>query len=128
MPFHHNPADLASRMTRLLGNETHRNDLARRARTRAEAAFNWETITREYEALFAELLRQALSSGVIFLSFWTAQILSSICPTVPAPQMATCTPGWPSAYRRHSVGLRDLSKYALPKTLMAWMPTPRPCP
>ena len=42
----------------------------------------------------------ALSSGVIFLSFWTAQILSSICPTVPAPQMATCTPGWPSAYQK----------------------------
>src|SRR5207253_2552052 len=67
----------------------------------------------------------AISSGVIVLRFWTARMLSSICPCVPAPQMATCTPGWLSVYLRHSVGLSDLSKNALPKTFIAWMPTPR---
>jgi hypothetical protein len=66
-----------------------------------------------------------ISSGVSGLKFWTVRILSSIWPTVPAPQMATCTPEWINAYRRHSVGLSDRSRNALPKTLIAYTPTLR---
>jgi glycosyltransferase involved in cell wall biosynthesis len=42
-------------MTQLLGDESQRAELARKARQRAETAFNWDTITRSYEALFAQL-------------------------------------------------------------------------
>ena len=62
----------------------------------------------------------AHSSVVIFRKFVTARMLSSICPTVPHPQMATCTPGWLSAYRRQSDGLSDQRRLALPKILIAW--------
>jgi glycosyltransferase involved in cell wall biosynthesis len=58
MPFHHNAANLASRMAKLLADETRRNDLAKKALARAESAFNWETITREYESLFAAMLQK----------------------------------------------------------------------
>jgi glycosyltransferase involved in cell wall biosynthesis len=55
MAFRHDAADLAARMTQLLGDESQRAELARKARQRAETAFNWDTITRSYEALFAQL-------------------------------------------------------------------------
>jgi glycosyltransferase involved in cell wall biosynthesis len=53
--FRHDPADLAARMTQLLGDESQRAELARKARDRAEAAFSWEAVTRSYELLFIEL-------------------------------------------------------------------------
>jgi glycosyltransferase involved in cell wall biosynthesis len=59
MPFRHDAADLAARMAQLLGDESQRAELARQAHERAEAAFSWETITRSYEALFAEILRKS---------------------------------------------------------------------
>jgi glycosyltransferase involved in cell wall biosynthesis len=56
MPFRHDAADLAARMTQLLGDESQRAELARKARQRAEAAFGWEAITRSYESLFTAVL------------------------------------------------------------------------
>jgi glycosyltransferase involved in cell wall biosynthesis len=53
--FRHDAADLAARMTQLLGDESLRVALAQKARAHAEAAYGWEAITRSYESLFAEL-------------------------------------------------------------------------
>jgi glycosyltransferase involved in cell wall biosynthesis len=58
MTFRHDVADLAARMTQLLGDESQRKDLARKARERAEGAFGWEGVTRSYESLFAAVLNK----------------------------------------------------------------------
>jgi glycosyltransferase involved in cell wall biosynthesis len=58
MTFRHDAADLSDRMTQLLGDETQRATLARKARERAEAAFGWDAVTRSYESLFAEVLKK----------------------------------------------------------------------
>jgi hypothetical protein len=39
--------------------------------------------------------------------------------------MATATPGWLEANRRRVLGLSDRTRLVLPKTLMAWLGTPR---
>ena len=58
MTFRHDPADLAALMTQLLGDQSQRAQLARKARERAEAAFNWDAITRSYESLLEEVRRK----------------------------------------------------------------------
>jgi len=55
-PFQPAAADLASQLTRLLANDRLRRDLGQKARQRAESVFSWETVTRSYESLFAQLL------------------------------------------------------------------------
>jgi glycosyltransferase involved in cell wall biosynthesis len=59
MTFRHDAADLAARMTQLLGDESLRAALAQKARAHAEAAYGWEAITRSYEALFTDVLAKS---------------------------------------------------------------------
>lgn len=54
--FRHDAVDLAARMTQLLGDESLRADIARRARRHAESAYGWEAITASYESLFTAVL------------------------------------------------------------------------
>ncbi len=55
IPFSHDPAELAQKLDALLRDGMLRDDLSVRARKRAATVFSWDTITRQYEALFEEL-------------------------------------------------------------------------
>ena len=55
MPFQHDAADLAARMTSLLRDARLREELARGTGERAQAKYGWEETTRKYQALFSEL-------------------------------------------------------------------------
>jgi glycosyltransferase involved in cell wall biosynthesis len=50
--FRRDAGDLAARMIQLLGDESLRAALSRKARAHAEAVYGWESITRSYESLF----------------------------------------------------------------------------
>ncbi len=56
IPFRAGISDLASEMSRLLGDSHSRLELARKAQERAARLFGWEETTQKYEALFSELL------------------------------------------------------------------------
>ncbi len=56
VPFRAEISDLASQMSRLLGDPHSRRELARQAQERASRLFGWEETTQKYEALFSELL------------------------------------------------------------------------
>lgn len=56
MPFRTDSADLADQISRLLADTGLRQELGRKAHERAAKRFGWEETTRQYEALFSELL------------------------------------------------------------------------
>jgi glycosyltransferase involved in cell wall biosynthesis len=55
MVFAAQAEDLAARMHRLLGDDSLRADLGRRARERAVNAYGWNKVTEQYEGLFQQL-------------------------------------------------------------------------
>lgn len=56
VPYQKSADDLARKLQSLLDDEPLRDDLARRAKLRADALFRWAAIANKYEELFAELL------------------------------------------------------------------------
>jgi glycosyltransferase involved in cell wall biosynthesis len=57
LPFRADASDLAAKLTGLLSDDRLREEFRRKARARAQALFNWDTVTDRYESLLAELLR-----------------------------------------------------------------------
>jgi glycosyltransferase involved in cell wall biosynthesis len=56
MPFRADSAELASGISRLLGDANLRQELGSKAHKRAASLFGWEETTQKYESLFSELV------------------------------------------------------------------------
>jgi glycosyltransferase involved in cell wall biosynthesis len=58
MPYKKSEADLAAKLQSLLDDPSARQQLAQRARQRADALYRWDAVAEKYEALFQRLVRK----------------------------------------------------------------------
>ncbi len=58
MKFAKTEEDLAAKLQSLLDDQSAREQLAQRAKQRADALYRWDVIAEKYEALFERLLKQ----------------------------------------------------------------------
>ena len=58
LAYQKSEADLAAKLQSLLDDPAHREQLATRARRRAESLYRWEAIAQKYETLFAQVAKK----------------------------------------------------------------------